>query len=127
MFLTKNNISLTQIWIIFALFFINITKQECWSAFNVANITSLSNTVGYTHAVYDGQHVYFVPYHDNTNYHGKVLRYNTQSPFSSSSSWLSYDVSNSDGQNGTAGYSGGVAAGQYIYFSPYLNASGLSH
>ena len=29
----------------------------------------------------DGRYVYFVPFHDGTDFHGRVLRYDTQGDF----------------------------------------------
>ncbi|MBD3238729.1 MAG: hypothetical protein GF332_03785 [Candidatus Moranbacteria bacterium] len=69
---------------------------------------------GYRGAVFDGQYIYFVPYHNGLR-HGDVLRYNTQEKFDQGSSWQHFDP----GFN--QGYRGAVFDGQYVYFVPYDN------
>lgn len=92
------------------------------SAFNHYNASKTSgmDTTGYFGAVFDGQYVYFMPQHNLTERHGKVLRYNTHQNFFEASSWQAYDASKTSGLN-TKGYYGGVFDGRYIYFSPRLD------
>lgn len=78
---------------------------------------------GFDGAVFDGRYLYFVPHNNGTQYHGEVLRYDTQAQFLSASSWTTYDP----GANGVGtdpdGYSGGAYDGRYIYFVPTYNGT----
>jgi hypothetical protein len=104
----------------------SFTSASSWSAYDASNTNSL-NTTGYIGAVFDGRYIYFVPYNDNTsNYHAKVLRYDTTLSFTSPSSWSAYDASNTNGLD-TTGYVGAVFDGRYIYFAPFRNANILRY
>jgi hypothetical protein len=100
------------------------SNSASWQAFDAGNTSGL-NTMGYAGAVFDGRYIYFVPARDNVSYHGRVLRYDTQSAFSTSSSWQAYDAGNTSGLN-TKGYIGGVFDGRYIYFAPIRNDTSVS-
>ena len=77
-------------------------------------------THGYFGGVFDGRYICFVPY-----YNGNLLRYDTQSAFSTASSWHAYDAGTTSGLN-TKGYMCAVSDGRYLYFAPYNNGSAYS-
>ena len=87
-----------------------------WEAFDAGSIDGLQ-TKGYFGAVFDGRYVYYVP-NRMKNFHGTVMRYDTQGGFTSLSSWESYDAGSTDGLD-TRGYAGGVFDGRYVYFVPF--------
>ncbi|HRJ71255.1 MAG TPA: hypothetical protein PLS03_03465 [Terrimicrobiaceae bacterium] len=79
---------------------------------------------GFFGAVFDGRHVYFCPMqHDRTGFHGRVLRYDTQSDFHRDASYEVYDASRTDGLD-TRGYYGGAFDGRHVYFVPRKTESG---
>jgi len=98
-------------------------NASSWSTYDPGSNGVGVDPDGYHGAVFDGQYVYFVPFHNGTNEHGEFLRLNTQGSFSSASSWEAYDP----GANGVGtdpdGYRGGVYDGQYIYFAPHHNGT----
>jgi len=75
------------------------------------------DTTGFFGALFDGRYVYFVPQHDLTNRHGKVLRYDTHGEFKDATSWQAYDAGHTDGLE-TKGYYGAVFDGRYVFFVP---------
>ena len=99
-------------------------SSTSWEAYNAGSVDSLT-TKGFRGAVFDGQFIYFVPYH-NGAYNGIILRYDTTKPFKSLTSWEAYDL---DGMAGGAakGYWGAVVLENFIYFSPYQNAASTYH
>src|SRR5215471_11836604 len=99
--------------------FTSLDQSGAFSAYAATNVNGL-HTVGYAGAVFDGHYVYFVPYKDATNAHGRVLRYDTQASFTNAGNWTAYDASNT-GIGGAVGYTGGVFDGHYVYFSPQGN------
>ncbi|MCD4653592.1 hypothetical protein K8T06_06620, partial [bacterium] len=54
----------------------NFQDPSGWSAFDAGNIDSLT-TKGYKFSTFDGQYMYFAPYHNNTNFSGNAIRYDT--------------------------------------------------
>ena len=88
-----------------------------WSAYNAGSTEGL-NTQGYYGLTFDGQYVYFVPFHDGKSFHGRVLRYNTRGDFKTASSWSAYDASSTGGLN-TKGYKMAVFDGHYVFFIPF--------
>ncbi|MBD3244455.1 MAG: hypothetical protein GF335_00490 [Candidatus Moranbacteria bacterium] len=83
--------------------------KQAWTSFDSAI------NDGYEGAVFDGRYVYFVPYRNDQDYHGEVLRYDTQQDFNQKQAWTSFDP----GFN--KGYKGAVFDGRYVYFAPYQN------
>ena len=100
--------------------------SSSWVAYDASNTNGLP-TAGFTGAIFDGKrYIYFVPFYNGNSYDGIVLRYDTTSSFSSSSSWDAYDASNTDGLN-TVGYYGGVFDGRFVYFSPFADSLSTYH
>ena len=74
---------------------------------------------------FDGRHVYFVPFHNGSDYHGEVLRYDTQGSFEDASSWTTFDPGENSVGIDPDGYYGAVVVDGCIYFSPYHNGTEL--
>jgi hypothetical protein len=71
----------------------------------------------FTGSVFDGRYLYLVPGY----YESVVVRFDTQGPLTSASSWSTFDT---DQVNmNTLGFSGGVFDGQYVYLVP--NGNGI--
>lgn len=80
---------------------------------------------GYKGVIFDGQHVYFVPWHDGSGgFHGEVLRLDTSGGFADNESWQTFDPGLAGLGNQPEGYRGGVFDGRFIYFAPYENSAG---
>jgi hypothetical protein len=105
----------------------SFTSASSWTAYSATNINGLP-TQGYNGGVFDGRFIYFVPYHsqsDVSTWHGLLMRYDTEGPFSSLASWQAFDAGNTAGLL-TQGFVGAVSDGRYIYFAPYFNSSSSS-
>ena len=100
-------------------------SSSSWSAFD-ANNTDGMITVGYKGAIYDGRYVYYVPFRDGEFRHGRLLRYDTQGAFDSSSSWDAFDAGNTDGLD-TRGFVGAEQDDRYVYFIPYSGDNNIYH
>jgi hypothetical protein len=91
-----------------------------WEAFNAGNI-DLLDTKGYYGAVSDGRYIYYTPCRSTTSdFHGRVLRYDTLASFTVATSYAAYDAGSTDGLQ-TKGYAGAVFDERYVYFVPYAN------
>ncbi|MBN2498315.1 MAG: hypothetical protein JXR96_27235 [Deltaproteobacteria bacterium] len=83
---------------------------------------------GYYGAVFDGRYVYYVPCRNGnrtTDFHGVVLRFDTQADFTSDAAWDAYDAGDTlgDPARPTVGYAGGAFDGRHVYFAPYIDGS----
>ena len=88
-----------------------------WEVFDTVRVDPHSK--GFIGAVFDGRHVYLVPYQlDYGNHHGQVTRYDTQREFSATSSWEIFDMAGLDQE--CKGFHSGCFDGRYVYFCPYL-------
>ena len=92
-----------------------------WSTYDYGDECVTAETCvdpdGYRGAVFDGQYVYFVPYHNGTQFHAEVLRFNTTGGFSDAASWEAYVSPYTP----AGGYWGAVFTGSFIYFAPTMN------
>ncbi|UCC31017.1 MAG: hypothetical protein JSU86_01815, partial [Phycisphaerales bacterium] len=79
---------------------------------------------GFTGAVFDNRYVYFVPWHNGVDFHGEVLRYDTEGSFTDPSSWDTYDAKSHGVGHDPTGFGDAVFDGRYIYFVPTLNNTG---
>jgi hypothetical protein len=92
-------------------------SSSSWSAYDAGRTDGLTTT-GYKGAAFDGRFIYFVPFRDGANVHGKVLRYDTTGQLKAPSSWSAYDAGRTGGLD-TRGYVGAVYDGRYLVFTPY--------
>ncbi|MCC6526015.1 MAG: hypothetical protein IT373_25435, partial [Polyangiaceae bacterium] len=96
-------------------------SASSWSTFDVTTVNAAAK--GFYGAAFDGQYLYFVPYHDGTTYHGVAARFDTHALFGSASSWSAFDVAT---VNATAkGFYGAAFDGRYVYFVPYNNGTSI--
>lgn len=72
---------------------------------------------GYWGAVAAGDHIYFVPHHNNSAFFREVLRYNETLPFDDESSWETHTPSGQLPAPGN-GYAHAVFDGAFVYFLP---------
>jgi len=86
-------------------------SPEAWSTFDVASVTPAA---GFAGAAFDGRYLYLAP----VNY--VVVRYDTQAPFGSTSSWA---VAPSVAQGPFAGT---AFDGRFVYFIPTASSSGVN-
>jgi hypothetical protein len=91
--------------------------ESSWEVFNAEPLDPEGTLKGFVGAVFDGQHVYFIP--NPFEPHGKVLRLDTKEDFLSENSWSIYDLGSLDDQLSHKGFFGGVFDGKYLYFVPY--------
>lgn len=101
------------------------TDDDSWDVFDGESLGG-SLTKGYYRGVYDNdKYIYFAPISNGTTYHGVVMRYDTDSSFTSASSWEYFDAGQTDtsGTPGheTKGFVDAVFDGRNIYFIPYFH------
>lgn len=85
-----------------------------WSAFDTKTVNA--NAVGFNGATFDGRFVYYVPHLAAATYSGLVTRYDTQAPFTSTSSFTTFDLKALNPR--ADGFFGGQFDGRYVYFVP---------
>jgi hypothetical protein len=90
--------------------------MDAFSGYDAGHTDGL-NSKGYFGAVFDGRHIYFAPQFNGEQRHGTMLRYDSQAPFASASSWHAYNAGATGGL-ATKGYYGAVHAPPYIYYVP---------
>ena len=103
----------------------DFSKSSSWAAYDASKTDGMS-TIGYKWGRYDGRYVYFVPFRDTQNRHGRVLRYDTQGDFKKAGSWAAYDAGKTDGLD-TKAYVGAIYDKRYVYFIPYSGENNSFH
>ena len=90
----------------------DFSAPATWSACDASRTSGLKmgQCVG---AIFDGRHVYFVPYANSV-----VVRYDTRGDFLDGRSWSAYDAGHTSGLK-TTGYDGAAFDGKYVYFIPF--------
>lgn len=101
------------------------TDIASWSEFNATSLDS--GIKGYSFGTFDGKYVYFSPEDANGTAHGRVLRYDTSSDFTTGSSWSFFDPSSNGLGAAVRSYQGVSSDGKYLYFSPTLNGEILRY
>lgn len=98
---------------------------EYFGRFYAYNAEATSGLVckGYTGCVAEERYVYFSPFYDGANYHGRVLRYNKLLKFKDAAAWDAYDAGSVGGLN-SKGFWGAVYDGRHVYFVPSNNSGG---
>jgi hypothetical protein len=99
--------------------------SESWAMYE-AGFTNGMKTKGYYGLVQEGQYIYFVPFNDGTEFHGRVLRYDTKGDFKEEASWAAYDAGNTAGMD-TRGYKMAASDGRYVYFVPFRTSTAETH
>jgi hypothetical protein len=84
--------------------------------------TSLSagGTINFSGGVFDGRYIYLVPTGSSVR-SGTVTRYDTTQPFTSLSSYSSFDMTDISPE--CRGYTGAVFDGRYVYFTTHYSAT----
>ncbi len=95
------------------------TQSSSWETFDAS---SEGAGDGYAGGFFDGRYVFFLPEGD---FHGRMLRYDTQSGFASPASWDVFDAASSGVGARVGRYEGGVFDGRYLYCVPGEDALGI--
>ena len=93
----------------------SFTTTSSYATFDAKAFVN-SQSTGFEGAIFDGRYVYLVP---NTN--GQITRYDTTAPFTTSSSYATFDTKAFVSSNST-GFTGGVFDGRYVYYAPNATA-----
>jgi len=96
----------------------DFSDQRSWTAFD-ANPLGLKLCVG---GVFDGRHLYFVPYGVSET----AVRFDTQREFTDSASYETYSIEKTLGPK-VKGYDGAFFDGKYVYFIPYYDGRPYFH
>jgi N-acetylneuraminic acid mutarotase len=100
----------------------NFNSLSSWEVYSPArNGFDAVQVTGYYGGPFDGQYIYFCPYHNNSTYHCNMLRYNTRAPFDSLSSWETINPQFLGFGTNPAGYVSAVYDGRFVYYIPYHN------
>ena len=102
-----------------------VTRYDTSGAFNNStsydtyDLTNVNaNCKGFASGIFDGRYVYFVPFNtDVDTFNGMICRFDTSAPFTSSSSYSTFNLANI--YSNYVGYSSAVFDGRYIYYIPY--------
>jgi len=100
-------------------------EAESWSLYD-AGFTGGLSMKGFYGLILEGDYIYFVPFNDGIEFHGRVLRYNTKGDFKEEASWAAYDASSTGGLD-TRGYKMAASDGHYIYFVPFRTSTAECH
>ena len=90
-----------------------------WATFDLATIDPQAK--GFIGSSFDGKYLYLSPFHDGTDYSGKVARLDTTANFTAAQSWTFFDATTVNASS--KGFAGSVFDGRYIYFMPYYNGA----
>lgn len=85
-----------------------------WSFFRPATVNA---SVGFTGATFDGRYLYLVPAWDGPEV---TFRYDTEAPFTSSSSWSSFSIATVNAS--ARSFAGAVFDGRHVYYVPSSRA-----
>jgi len=86
-----------------------------WESFDLSSLND--QAIGFVDAIFDGQFIYFIPYH-STHHHGLIARYNTQQPFDKIEAWTCIDLAK-DLDPDCRGFVSGTFDGRYLSLAPY--------
>ena len=95
-----------------------VDDASAWESFD---LTGAGGSSGYAGAAFDGRYVYFVP-NTNGNAFGTIIRFDSQSPFASASSWQTFDLT-ATVDPAAKGFLGAVFDGKFLYLVPNANTA----
>ncbi len=99
----------------------DIADPANWLTFDVMTVST--SAYDFAGGAFDGRYAYFVPQlNDTPGHESTVVRYDTQAPFTTPSSWAAFDTSTLPSQPG--GYEGVAFDGRYLYLVPYDDRTG---
>jgi len=96
------------------------TTKDFAAAGSWSSLPSFPNSTNTERAAFDGRYVYFPPYWGD-RYVGTIVRYDSQSTFTSQASWTTFDLSTVN--VGAVGFQGAVFDGRYLYLVPSENGA----
>jgi hypothetical protein len=96
-----------------------------WESVDVEQAFKSAGTLrvkGYQGATFDGRYVYYAPWYDGAEFHGRVLRFDTQRPFRDASAWTLVDITEGVPSSAAAGelrgFDGALFDGKrYVYMN----------
>jgi hypothetical protein len=97
-------------------------SASSWTIYDLDAASGGLGLRGFIGATFDGRYVYFAPYAKDANgaaptgFFGRTLRYDTQGPFSTWSSWTVFDTTSIDVN--ARGFRGTIFDGRYVYLVP---------
>ncbi len=100
------------------------TAAGSWAAFDPGANGVGTDPDGFVGAAFDGRYLYLAPFDNGTDFHGEVLRYDTQAAFNAAGSWTTFDPGANGVGSGADGFAGVVFDGRHLYFVPSQNAGG---
>lgn len=94
------------------------SSTASWTALNLTSFNVKWR--GFYNIVFDSQYVYMIPFlYTGLSSNSTFVRYDTNKPFTSSSSYESFDISTINATY--SGYHAGVYDGRYLYAIPYYS------
>jgi hypothetical protein len=100
----------------------DFTSVTSYKIYDITNVNA--GAKGYIGAIFDGNYVYLIPYHNGTAVFGLTIRYNINKDVNISTSYETLDLASLNA--GDIGFLSACHDGQYLYFIPYSNSSGAS-
>ncbi len=98
----------------------SFTTGSSWTVYDINTYVS-SSCKGFIGGTFDGRYVYFAPHHNGSAYHGVTCRYDTTLPFTTASSWSTFNIASINGN--AVGFTGAAFDGRYVYYTEYYNGS----
>ncbi len=95
----------------------DLANASNWTVFDTTTVNP--GAKGFIGAPFDGRFLYFVPNNNNGQMgpnDGIIARFDTQAPFSSTPSWMTFDVSTVNA--GAKGFATGAFDGRHVYLVP---------
>ena len=97
------------------------SENQSWQVYDATQFNE--DCKGFVGAVFDGHHIYFVPYHNGRERYGQVARYNTAGNFVDAHSWDVYDTTQV--HPNSRGFFGALFDGRFVYFIPHCRAQNI--
>ncbi|MBS0625613.1 MAG: hypothetical protein JSS32_06150 [Verrucomicrobia bacterium] len=105
--------------------FVGVNKAMSTASTSIFDLsTANSSAQGFSGGAFDGRYVYFAPSRNQFTIPSLITRYDTFSPFSSTTSYSTLSLVSF--LAAPVAYSGAIYDGRYVYFVPYSTASAVS-
>lgn len=96
------------------------------SSWQFTDLTALDKGCrGFVGATCVDDMIYFAPYMDGEDRHGRVVRYDTRGELHDAAAWTMFDVSQVD--KGSRGFFGALSDGKHLYLIPHCRGVGQYH
>jgi hypothetical protein len=96
-----------------------LSDTSKWSKFDVSSVDVPAK--GFQGAVFDGRHLYFVPFFYDGAARGVVARFDTTASFDAHGAWTTFDLTTVSPR--ATGFCGAVFDGRYLYLVPFDDGS----